>query len=203
MQSIVQTFDAALKVATDASKNAHSLDASGYYILPLGERELITQAAFVRMFVALEEFLEEAFGHYGMAGTSLNGNSFQCYSNAPTGDHFHNMLIGLNRFVDWSAPERVRKLAELYFPNGEPFATPLQSAHGELLDMKTVRNAASHVSRTTSAQVTALYLRWTGQPSVSATAYEMLTSPGGQNQQTFMSHAEKVLRATAQSIANG
>lgn len=203
MQAIFQTFDAALKVATAASKNAHTQDSSGNYILPLGERELITQAAFVRMFIAMEAFLEEAFCHYGMGGQSLQGNSFQCYATAQNEDHFHAMLKGMNRFVDWSARDRVRKLAELYFPNGEPFTTPLLSADGDLADMKTVRNAASHISRNTSAQVHALHLRWTGQPTATATAYDMLTTPGGQIQQTFMAHSESILRGTAQSIANG
>lgn len=136
-----------------------------------------------------------------MGGVSLQANSPRCYAQAPNVDHLHKMYIGLMRFVDWSTPDKVRALAKLYFANGEPFDGAIASVDAHLRDMKTVRNAASHVSRTTSAQAEALYLRWTAKPLVGATAYQILTAPN-QGGVTFMAHGEQVLRAVVTQIAN-
>ena len=202
MQGILSSFDAIVRTAVSVSQVAHTLDAQGNYTFALPERELMTQSCFVRMFVAFEEFLEQSFGHYGMGGLSLQGNAARCYANAPNLDHLHSMFIGMMRFMDWSTPDKVRELARLYFPTGGPFETPLASAHTHLLDMKTVRNAASHVSRTTTTQADTLYLRWTSQPVTSVSAYQLLTAVGGPAGTTFMSHAETILRGVTAQIAN-
>jgi hypothetical protein len=202
VQSTLTEFESALHLAVTVSGKAHAQDANGQYETQTNERELITSACFVRMFVAFEEFLEASFGHYGTGGLSIAGTPAHCYAAPPSVEHLHRMYIGMMRFMDWSTPEKVRQLAMLYFLNGEPFVTPLSAAHSDLLDMKTVRNGASHVSRTTTAQLDSLYKRWTGKPRSGVTAYEMLTTPGSQVQQTFMGHAESVLRATASQIAH-
>lgn len=202
MQTILADFDAAMNLSVAVTQHAHLLDANGNYAVNQDERELITQAAFVRMFVAFEEFLEQGFGHYGMGGASLVGTLANCYALAPSVDHLHKMYIGLLRFMDWSTPDKVRTLAGLYFAPNDPFTGPLSSAHTSLLDMKTVRNSASHVSRTTSAQADALYLRWTSQPAAGVSAYQILMANGGHAGATFMTEADQVLRAAAAQIAN-
>jgi hypothetical protein len=202
MQALVNGFDQAVLTATLATQRAHQLDASGNYEFPLDQRELITQAAFVRIFVAFEEFLEKSFEHYGMGGQSLAGNTATCYAAAPSAQHLQRMFIGLLRFMDWSTPEKVRELAGLYFANGEPFDSPIAAVDTTLRDMKTVRNAASHVSTTTTAQAEALYARWTSQPLAGATAYQVLTALGTTTGTTFMTHAEQVLRGVVMQVAN-
>lgn len=195
-------FESTLRLAAQVSKKTHRLGVSGQYIVSADERELVTSACFVRMFVAFEEFLESSFGHYGTGGLSIRGASASCFVNPPDVDHLHRMYIGMMRFMDWSTPDRVKELAKLYFVDGEPFVTPLSSAHSDLLDMKTVRNGASHVSRTTTSALDSLYGRWTATPRSGVTAYEVLTSQGVQHRQTFMAHAETVLRGLASQIAN-
>jgi hypothetical protein len=74
------------------------------------------------------------------------------------------MLVGTQRFVDWSTPGTVIKLADLYFDGGEPFRTPIVSATAHLERMKRVRNATAHVSKTTQAALDAVYAQWTGIP---------------------------------------
>lgn len=202
MQAIVAQFDQAVVTATQAAQNVHALDASGNYDFPLNQRELITQAAFVHVFIGFEEFLERSFGHYGMGGRSLAGNAVTCFANAPSLEHLNKMFIGMLRYVNWSTPEKVRELARLYFENGEPFVAAISAVDTTLRDMKTVRNAASHVSTTTTAQAEALYQRWTSQPLAGATAYQILTANGTSGGATFMSHAEQVLRGVVTQVAN-
>jgi hypothetical protein len=75
--------------------------------------------------------------------------------------HVNDMLMGSGQraFVDWSTPETVRKIGRMCFANGDPYETVLSSIHTDLLDLKTVRNAASHVSSTTTAALDALATR--------------------------------------------
>lgn len=202
MHALLSSFDQAVATALQTTQRAHQLDASGSYEFALDQREMISQAAFVRIFIAFEEFLEKSFEYYGMGGRSLAGNTASCYAAAPTAEHLRRMFIGLMRFVDWSTPEKVRDLAKLYFVNGEPFHTPIAAADAVLRDMKTVRNAASHVSTTTTAPAEALYARWTSQPVAGVTAYQVLMAVGSATGTTFMAHSEKILRGVVTQIAN-
>jgi hypothetical protein len=202
MQVIVGSFQQAMGSARAASQRAHQVDSAGAYIVPLAERELITQAAFLRMFVAFEEFLEHSFAHYAMAGTSLAGSTPVAYVNAPDAAHAHKMFIGVLTYMDWSSPHKVCKLAKLYFEDGEPFSGAIASATADLYDMKTVRNAGAHVSVTTSAQVEALYRRWTSQQKSSVTAYETLTATGVKAKTTFMTYADQILNGLVLAIAD-
>ncbi len=202
MLVLVNAFDQAVLTATQATQRAHQLDTSGSYEFPLDQRGLITQAAFVRIFIAFEEFLERTFEHYGMGGLSLAGNAATCYATAPSAEHLQRMFIGLMRFMDWSAPDKVRELARLYFVNGEPFDAAIAGVDTILRDMKTVRNAASHVSTTTTAQADALYARWTSKPLAGATAYQILTATGSTTGTTFLTHAEQVLRGVVAQVSN-
>lgn len=171
------------------------------YVRPEVEREIVLSACFVRVFVALEEYLEAAFGHYIMGGLSVAGWSPVVYAKPPTVDHAHGMFIGLQRFMDWSTPDQVRKLAKLYFANGDPFDAPLASSLQTILDMKTVRNAASHVSRTTTAPLDALYSRWTASPRRGVSAYEMILAQESKTSRSFLLHAELTVSAVARQIA--
>lgn len=183
-------------------QDAHKTDSSGSYLRSPDEREVIAEACFMRLFIALEEYFEAAFGHYLMGGVSTSGWAPVAYASPPTLEHGHNMLIGLMRFVDWSTSESVRRLARLYFKDGEPFDSPLASAVSDLQDMKTVRNAAAHVSRTTTAPLDALYRRWTGSPRQGVSAYEMILATGHASGASFLARADAVVSSIGSQIAN-
>lgn len=203
MQSGVNQFKDTLAHCRAITSFAHQLNSTGSYVLALEQRQIVTQAAFVRAYVAFEEFLEFSFGHYGMGQASTVGNKLMAYADAPSREHLHDMLTGTQRFVDWSTPSTVVKLARLYFENGEPYATAIGSAQSHLDDMKTVRNGASHVSRTTVAPLESLHLRWTGKPRIGASAYDVLMAQGvRRNGTTFMGFAESVLDGVVNQVAN-
>ena len=201
MQAMQAAAAAKTSGALQLISDVHVLDGSGQYLRPLAERELITDACFLRIFVALEEFLEATFAYYLTGGTSTAAWSPVTYAIPPTLEHAHRMFIGMRPFMDWSTPDNVRQLAHLYFENGEPFATPLASAAQYLKNMKTVRNATAHVSRTTQAALDAVHSQWTGTPTVGTTVYKTLLSMGASTHETFLATSEKTVAAVIDQIA--
>lgn len=203
MQQAVVRFESTLHDCRSVVALAHQLDSEGNYTLRRPEREIVTQAAFVRMYVAFEEFVEFSFGHYGLGLPGLNGTHVRTYANVPSADHMHEMFIGTQRFVDWSSPQIIVKLANLYFENGEPYVTVIGATYQPLCDMKTVRNGSSHISRTTTAALESLFRRWTGQQQSGMTAYDVLMAQGAQRKgNTFMGFAEVVLREAVLQLAS-
>ncbi len=183
-------------------RDVHEVDLKGSYIRSQDERELMTQASFLRAFVAHEQFLEEAFVHYMMRGKSTRGWAPMCFSLAPSEEHARKMLTGNARFVDWSTPDTVRKFAKLHFYQGEPFETVLSSAHSNLLDMKTLRNACAHLSSNTSDQLNALYSRHMGLAKPRVTPYELAMALGPGSVESFMTSSLRIIEQAADQIAD-
>lgn len=202
MQSILATFLTTIQSSQKILIDAHQTGASGTYLRSQDERELITGACFVRKFIALEEYFEAAFGHYATGGSSITGWTPQVYASPPTLEHAHKMMIGLKPFMDWSTPDQVTRLANLYFASGEPFVTAISSAQSDLRDMKTVRNGTAHVSRTTASALEGLYSRWTGAPKQGVSAYEMIMAPNNSSGSSFESYTTAIVTAVANQVAH-
>lgn len=183
-------------------QSVHGLAPDGQYGRSLSERALVTEACFLKLFIALEEFLEASFVHYLVGRMSTARWRPSKYAKPPTSDHAHKMLLGQQRFVDWSTPDTVVKYAELYFLDGEPFKTPLSGAATQLQDMKTVRNSTAHMSTTTQAKLEGLYVRWSGTPKYGISAYEMLMEPKAGGGGTFYFESEQYVTAIIANIAN-
>jgi len=180
----------------------HETDTSGRYTRSLSERSLVTNACFLNAFVAFEEFLEASFVHYMTGRMSTAQWRPTKFSRGLDADHAHRMLTGNSRHVDWSTPNTVLKLADLYFKDGEPFRTPIASSHSHFLQMKTVRNSTAHASVTTQISLNSLFTRWTGIPSVDRGAYEMLMAEEHSSKETFYGASERVVDAVMRSIAD-
>ena len=73
--------------------------------------------------------------------------------------HAHRILIGTQKYVDWSNPEIIRRLCNLFFDPSNPFDTYIASINTDLFDLKTIRNAAAHLTSTTSQQLDSLATR--------------------------------------------
>lgn len=180
----------------------HKLAPSGQYERSLSERSLVAEACFLKLFITLEEFLEESFAHYLIGRMSTVRWRPSKYAKPQTKDQALKMLKGIQRFIDWSTSETVVTYADLYFVDGEPFRTPLISAKQNLQDMKTVRNSTAHLSTTTQASLEGLYSRWTGNPKPGVTAYEMLMASKAGQANTFYGECEGIVSAIIAQIAN-
>lgn len=174
-QSLVD-FNASLTQCNSLIANAHMQDANGNHLFPQQDREQITVAAFLNMFIAWEGFLEAAIGNFMMGDATLNGSQPIKFVTPPTQVHSTAMVIHIQRYFDFANHENVRKLVNLYFEKGYPFEVPIVSINAELLDLKTIRNACAHISSSTSKALAALAIRILGQPQPNITVHQMLTA---------------------------
>ena len=202
MKQIHRTLNGKLEIYRRLVTSAHDTDTHGTYKMPLSDREVITNACFLNMFIALEEFIEAAFLHYAVGRMSTGRWRPRKYMRPIDEAHANRMLVGTQRFVDWSTPDTIRKLARLYFDSGEPFETPFAAANQHLLDMKTVRNATAHLSRTTQAALDGLRTRWTGAPVSGSSAYEMLLSARLGAGDSFLTVSGTTIDAISTAVAN-
>ncbi len=185
--------------------SAHRLDPAGAGVFPPAERELITVAGFLNLFVAWEEFLETVMSQFMVATPTLSGTVPVRYATPPDVESAKRMLIGTKSYFDYSNHDMVRKMAALYFQNGYPFEPHLSAIFTDLADMRTMRNASAHISSTTQIALESLAQRIFGVPCPGITLYAMLTAvdPRSAAGITVFAEARDKLLATAQLIANG
>lgn len=185
--------------------NAHTVAAGGAFVFTPRDREQITVAGFLNLFIAWEEFIEASIGDFMMGEATIAGNQPVRYISPPTRDHSGKMVIHMNRYFDYASHENVKKLARLYFDTGYPFDTPMNSLTQELADLKIMRNACAHMSSTTKAGLEGLGLRIFGSPQAGITVYEMLTADDPRTNPrvtVYASYRDKLL-VTADLIAQG
>ena len=117
------TFLDACATSNGYVSRAHTQDSDGKFHLNKDERDLVTVAAFLRLFIAWESFLEETFVLYMMGKLSRNGLSVKAYVSPVDVAHASRMLLGVQRqkFIDWSTPDTLRALAPVVFHQGGPF----------------------------------------------------------------------------------
>lgn len=185
---------------------AHQADLSGRYLLALRDREQITIAAYLNLFIAWEEFLECAFGAFMTGEVTLSGKAPVKYVLPTDKSHAGKMLVHMNQFFDFSNQDKVRKAASLYFKDGYPFEKPISSIHADLQDMKTIRNACAHLSATTQKPLESLASGLFGQPKPGISVYQLLTSIDPRNDDgssTIFESCKDKLSAAADLIAHG
>lgn len=185
--------------------NAHRVDGAGAPLFPPIDREQITVAAFLNLFVAWEEFLEAMFSNFMVGATTLSTAIPARHATPPDVESAKRMLIGTNRYFDYANHEFVRKMALLYFKDGYPFEPTLSAIVSDLADLRTMRNASAHLSTTTQLGLEALAQRIFGAPRPGITLYAMLTAvdPRSGTGNTVLAEARDKLLTSAQLIAQG
>lgn len=170
------TFRASLAQCDSLIANAHKVDSTGVNLFPPSDRQQITVAAFLNLFIAWEEFIETAITDFMMGEATMGGISPIRHVTPPTREHSNKMVVHTQRYFDYANHDNVRKIAKLYFDTGYPFETPLNSINAELADLKTIRNACAHLSSSTKTALEALATRILGQPQPSVNVYQLLTT---------------------------
>ncbi len=176
VSAVLAELTAALAFSNGVIASAHVTDAVGALTQPLAVRSFLTEAAVLRMHIAWERFLEQSFLTYLMGERSLSGATIPTYLTPPSVEHANRVLIGTQKYVDWGNPEIVTRLAELYFPAGAPFKVPLAAIQSHLFDFRAIRNAAAHLSTTTSTQLDGVALRRLKRAVVGIAVYELVTA---------------------------
>lgn len=201
----VRVFGAKSAQCDSLIASAHCLNPVGTAIFAPAERELITVAGFLNLFIAWEEFLETAMSQFMAGALTLSGKPPVRYATPPDIESAKRMLIGTNRYFDYANQDFVRKMAALYFQSGYPFEPHLSSIVTDLADMKTMRNASAHLSSTTQLALESLAQRIFGTPRPGITLYAMLTTvdPRAAAGATVFAGGRDKLLATVQLISHG
>lgn len=201
----VAAFTAKAAQCDSLIASAHRQDPAGVFIFSPAERELITVAGFLNLFVAWEEFLEASMSQFMVGTPTLSGAAPLRYARPPDVESAKRMLIGTNRYFDYANHELVRRMAGLYFQNGYPFEPHLSAIVTDLADMRTMRNASAHLSSTTQLALESLAQRVFGAPRPGIALYAMLTAvdPRSAAGTTVFAEARDKLLTTAQLIAQG
>lgn len=105
----------------------------------------VIDGAFLELFRAFEQFLEQSFICYMLGQTGINGNSFVKYVSPQDEEQAINMLKGINRHTDFTNRDTIVKLANNFFENGGTYIY-LNSISTDFEEMKKIRNAISHIS---------------------------------------------------------
>jgi len=156
--------------------NAHRVDAAGVSILPLVDRQQITVAAFLNLFVAWESFVEDTMTKLMSGSPTISGKYPTRYVSPPSQDSAKTMVIGINRYFDYANHNNLRRVVSMYFQAGYPFEPHLSSISSDLADLRTLRNASAHITSTTQKALEALAQRVLATPSSGINLYTLLTS---------------------------
>lgn len=185
--------------------NAHKVDPAGLLIFPAIDRQQITVAAFLNMFMAWESFIETSLTELMVGIATVGGGAPTRYVVPPTRDAARKLLIGVRKYFDFANHQNLRTTVNMYFQNGYPYEPHLSAVFSDLDDLRTMRNASAHISSTTQTALEALALRTFSGPRVGISLYDFLTavdprSPGGDT--VFVSYKNKLI-VTAELIARG
>lgn len=203
--TLLTTFRAEVALHQGYISKAFSQDSAGSYVLNVGERSFVVDAAFLRIFIAWESFLEGAFVDYMMGQPSASGRIPTRFIAPPNEQHARDTLIGTQKYVDWSNPEIVRKLSKSYFQNGEPIDAVISANQSDLFDLKTLRNAAAHLTSTTGKSLDALASRRLLHTctNISVSDFVLAVDPSsGTTGSTILTGYINMLDAAAEALAN-
>ena len=201
----LNTFRVSVAEANSFITLAFQQNGSGNYILPQNQREFISDSAFLKLFIAWETFLERSFIQYMLGELSIMGHSITRYVQPVDEQHANKLLIGIQKYVDWSNPEIVKRLSNLYFITGNPIDTYVSSTMVDLFDLKTVRNAAAHLTSTTRQQLDSVGTRKLKRTCTNLKVSDFIfaVDPDSVASETILTIYLTKLDIAAEGIANG
>jgi hypothetical protein len=185
--------------------NAHKLDSTGSFLFPRIDREQITVAAFLNVFIAWETFLENSLAEFMTGGVTTTGSAPIRYVAPRTIRSAKDIVTGVMRYFDYGNHMYFRKLANIYFEKGYPFEVPLSAIISDLDDLRAMRNASAHITSTTQAALESLALRVLRRSSIGITLYQVLTAirPSSTSGETVLLLYKSKLIVAAELIARG
>ena len=199
-------FNASVAQCQSLIANAHGLEpVSGNHLLPEIDRQQITVAAFLNMFIAWETFLEATMAALLSGSPTINGANPVTYASPASPAAARSMIIGTHRYFDYANHQNFTKMVGIYFEDGKPFQPHLAAIYSKLEDLRTMRNASAHVTSTTQTGLEALASRLLGHQSPGIRLYDLLTAndPSTPLGDTILKTYQDTLLVTASLIANG
>jgi hypothetical protein len=174
MQAALQRFKTEIQFCKDILTLAFEQDLAG---VPKHNPTVITflvDSAYVRFWIAWEGFLEQCFHNYMLGMLSTTGTIVSRHVTPTDLQHAQKMIIGINRYFDWSNPDYIVKTSIHIFGIPNPFESTLKSIFSSLSDMKAIRNSAAHISSTTQSSLDAAAHRILGTPTTNISTSDLL-----------------------------
>ncbi len=170
--------------------------------IPRIQIETIAELAFLRLFMSWENFLEESFVRYLVGAKSLSGQEPARFVNPPTMQITLQIISGETReFVKWNSASEVIARSKIYFKDGEPYTTALESITVDLNEMNTVRNRIAHKSKISQQKFNDFIRRTFGHGISGMTPGRFLLTPKNSNQQsTFLDYYGTIIKTTSRII---
>lgn len=189
--------------ATDYLQKAFEKNPDGTFCHPPAYKSFIVNAAFLKFYIAWEEFLENIMSAYLLGELTLNGTSIAKAVIARGERHSHELLVGTNTYFDWSNPELIRRLSKLYLEESNVVGDNILSIQNDLFDLKTIRNAAAHISATTQKKLDSLASRLLSHAVVDITVESLITNIEPTSGLSYYEYYKQRLDIVAEKIAKG
>lgn len=204
ISAVLTEFRSSVSIYNGYISKAFTQGVTGLYILPESERSCVVESVFLKMFISWETFLEEVFVYYLMGNASASGRVPTKFASPTSESHAKEMITGTQKYIDWANPEIIRKLAKLYFDNGEPIGRVLSSIQSDLFDLKTIRNAAAHLTTTTKTSLEALAARKLNRScsGIDVSTFVLSLDPRGNGTSTILDNYLILLDTAAHEIAH-
>lgn len=181
---------------------AYQTDTGGQYIHPQTYRDFVVASAVVRFSIAWESFLEHIYCSFLLGEPDTRGNTVPSCVVANDEEHAHRLLIGTNKYFDWTNPEMIIALSMLFLGKDNPIKSAIFATKSDLADIKTIRNAAAHISSSTQKSLDSVASRLFGFQKFNTTVAEvilMVRSDG----KTMWQYYKEILDVAAESVASG
>ncbi len=188
--------------------NAHQVDAATKVsVLPVIDRQQITVAAFLNLFIAWETFIEVTLHGLMTGSATLSGKRPTKYVSPVNQQAARALVIGprTGSYFDYGNHNLVKPLVNMYFEKGYPYEPHFSSVEVDLADIRTMRNAAAHITSSTQNALESLAGRILRKPAFGISLYGLLMAvdPASSVGATvFVTYRDKLLTA-AELIVKG
>ena len=169
--------------------------------IPRIQLEIIVEMAFLRIFIAWESFLEESFIRYAVGAASPSGYTPNALIHPQNIGHALELVLSGRDYVPWNSASEVTRRSALYFQDGEPYRSALETAATELDEMNTIRNRITHKSINSKSNFNAFIRRKFGHGVRGMTPGRFLfTLPSSPPPNTFLDYYIEVIRIASNMI---
>lgn len=169
--------------------------------MPQIQVEIIAELAFLRIFIAWENFLEESFIRYLVGGKAPSGYSPRRFVNPPNMKIAMKIISGDRDYIKWNSAGEIIARSRIYFKDGEPYKTALEAATTDLDEVNTIRNRIAHKSNNTKNKFNDFIRRKFGHGKRGMTPGRFLLTPTNSTSQLiFLDHYVGIIKTASKII---
>ncbi len=145
LADLVKNLNEAEQLAFNATRWISISTPPGVARFSVRHKDIVTELAFLRAFLAWEVFLEESFILYLLGKKPPRGRPPYRYVAPTTREIAEQLLIPEgNRYIKWATVSLVASRAERFFRSGRPFSSALNSRTAMFAEIVKLRNAIAH-----------------------------------------------------------